>query len=218
MALLTPAELKAELNLTSNDRDARLTRIAAAASAAVKDYLGWSPETTSYTEDLNPNGGAVLSVTARPHCPVTVTSVYESLATPRVYDSSTLLTAGEDYAQERSGSSALIRLNANWPSVGRREADRLAGTLHPNTAAVRVVYTIDATNALLAAQEAALLEALFRWNLNAGQGIGVFTAEAVDGLSETLNTSVLPQRKDGGGLMSAAAAEMLKHYRKLPIC
>lgn len=217
MALLTVPQLKKRLGLTENDDDADLADIVAGATAAVKAFLGYDPEGTSFDVELNPNGGSLLTLPdAPPSCTVTVTSVYESYGRPPVYDSTTLLTVNLDYRQEREGGSALIRVNANWPAEWRREADRLAGNISQRGGAVRVVYTVSNSLALAAAKRAAMLEALSQWNVtNGGFGLGAVTGESVDGLSETVNTSLLPQRKDAAGLMSPVAAAVLGPFRKV---
>lgn len=217
MALLTVASLKSELGITDNDDDADLTAIVAGAAAAVKAYLGYDPETVSITETLNPSGDTLLTLrSAPPHCPVTVTSVWEDTGRPPVWDATTLLVAGDDYTQERPGGSALVRLGRHWPFDAVRGLDRLAATVRPDVGAVRVAYTLDTSLPLAAARRAALLEAMVSWNVtNGGFGLGAVTGESVDGLSTTVNTGLLPQRKDAGGLMSPAAAALLGPFRKI---
>lgn len=219
--LLTLAELKAELGITETDRDGRLTRLVTAAGKAVETYLGWSPEVTDYTVYENPNAGRVLLLRdAPPNCPVTITNVWEDWGNPPTFDSTTLLTDGTDYEQERTGGASLIRLTGNWPVQVRRETDRLGKGLYPTTATVKVVFVLDTAAALSAAQGAALAEALVRWNvLTGGMGLGVVSSDGMDGASISIDTKFAQGAKpiEQGPLMSPIAARYLKDYRKNPI-
>lgn len=217
MALLTVPSLKKRLGITENDDDADLSDIVAGAVAAVKAFLGYDPETTSVVENLNPTGDTLLTLrSAPPFCPVTITSLWEDTSRPPTWDSTTLLEAGIDYAQERPGGSAVVRLGRHWPCDWGRAVDRLGPGVRADIGAVRVAYTLDTSLPVAAAKRAAMLEALAQWSVvNGGYGLGAVTGESVDGLSETVNTGLLPQRKDAMGLMSPVAAAVLGPFRKI---
>jgi hypothetical protein len=220
--LLSLPLFKSELGISSTDRDARLTQLVSAAAQAVKDYLGWDPETadfaTGHTEYLGPNGGDSVSVRdVGCNVPVTVSAVY--LDDSREFASDTLLELDTDYMQAKAGSTAIVRLGCNWPYEVRRAPDRLAGTIGADTGTLKVVYTADTTAALSAAQEAALMEALARYNLGTGgRGVGLVTSASMDGASITINTDVISRKKEGAAdFISPVVAGMLKNYRKLLI-
>ena len=221
MALLTGPDLAAELGLANTScRTADV--IAAAASAAVRSYLGYDPEVTSYTDYLNPAGQAtLLLMSAPPGCAVTVTSVWEDSA--REFDSDTLLVAGEDFVQEYDGafkSWRLRRIGRNWPYEVRRVPGRLAHTLYTEVGVVKATYTIDNTDLLATAEAAALAEGMARYNLqSAGMGLGVVRSDSMDGASVTVDSGRQSGRKanSADGFVSPFAAGMLDPYRRLVV-
>lgn len=221
MALVTGAELTAALGLDPS-QSAAATLVAAASSAAVRAYLGFSPETTTYTDYLSPNGGADLTLTsAPPGCPVTVTTVHED--TERVFGSDTLLVAGTDYQQIYHGafkSWALRRIGRNWWLDVRRQVNRLAGTIYPSIGTVKAVYAVDTADVLAAAKEAALGEAMARWNLrDGGMGVGLVTSDSMDGASVSVSVNRANGRKTNSadGFVSPYVSGMIDSWRRIVV-
>lgn len=220
MALVTAADLTASLGIDATNPAA--PGLAAAADAAVKRYLGWNPEVTTYTDYLDPNGGADLSlISAPPGCPVSITGVWEDSG--REFPPETELVSGEDYIQIQGPAiylPTLRRINRNWPHTLRRAVDRLAGTVYSNVGVVKVTYTVDTSGVLAVARAAALAEAGGLFNLQAvGKGLGTVTSTSVDGLSITLDKSRSSGRRQNSadGFVSPFVAGMLDPFRRLTV-
>lgn len=218
MSLLSTQKLRDKLGLTDSSgvSDAELSDLITAVTALIRTYLGYNPETTSYTADLSPVGGATLALDAPP-VPVTVTAVYEDA--DRVFGSDTMLTAGTDYVQTQEqgeGRGELVRLNTVWRSVVRRQPDRLAGTIQPEQKTVRVTYTADTTLALAVAKRACLMECLAQWNAG-GNGIGVVVSDAMDGAAVSVNPNGRPRSRPDSldGFVSPLVAPMLSPFAKI---
>jgi hypothetical protein len=134
-----------------------------AAAGMVTNYLGFDPSVTAITEYLD--GYGKRDVTLR-RWPVTaVTSVYEDLGgyngqptSPTPFAADTLLTVGEDYTWCRSegGTNGILtRIGGLWPYNWTREINRVAFSVGPLRGCIKVVYTIDNSDVLAAAQQAA---------------------------------------------------------------
>ncbi len=217
MALVTLTSLKARLGIAASDtgRDDDLEGVITAAESMVRKYLGWNPEVSgTQTAYLNPDSAETLSLRTPPNCPVTILTVHED--GDRDFGADSLLTADEDYAQERAGSPTLIRLNRNWRNSARRMPNRLAAVLLPEIATVKVTYTLDTADALAVAKQACLMECMARANLSYnGMGVGLVTSDSMDGASVTVNTNANPSTAKQGlnGFVSPVVAGMLKDFR-----
>lgn len=223
MALVTLANLKARLGIASGDtsRDTDLEGIIAASEGMVRKYLQWNPELTgTQTAYLNPLSAETLALRVPPNCPVTVLTVNED--DNRDFDAESLLTADEDYIQERTGSPVLIRLKRNWSFSARRMPSRLAAVLLPEIATVKVTYTLDTTDALAVAKRACLYECMAQAGATYdGKGIGVVTTDSMDGASVTVNTNTKSssgrKANSADGFASPLVAGMLDPFRTVPV-
>jgi hypothetical protein len=221
MALVDLTSLKARLGITVTTYDDALDAIISGASSLVRSYLGWNPEVTGdQTEYLAPNSDGLLSLRkAAPDVPVTVTAVYED--TSREFAAETLLEEGVDYVQDPPSARSLVRLGRNWPGEVRRMPNRLAGVMVPYTQAVKVVYTLDTTDALNAARQACLIECMAQYNRQfKGMGVGLVTSDSMDGASVTINTTAKQtgaKADSGDGFAAPGAAGMLRPYRMIAL-
>jgi hypothetical protein len=220
MALLSVSTLKTKLGISSSDHDTELGQIISAATYLIQAYLGYDPEATSYTDELDATGGDVLALDAPPLPVASVTSVYVDTAVPRAFGSDTLLTADEDYQLRKNGASGrpeLVRLNAKWPFRVVREVGRLSGTVQPEPRSVKVTYTVTNTTVLAVATRACMLECLAAWNAGNSSGLGVVTSDSMDGASVTISQVQKAQRRpdSADGFTSPLVAAMLSPYAKI---
>lgn len=235
MALVTVAQLKRRLGITGTTCDADLADTIASAVGAVASYLSWDDDlfddvadTTDVsavpvTEFISPLGAELVTLRkAPPRVPVTLTAVWESTGLPPVFDADTLLTAGTDYAQEKEGGSAIVRLNRNWYYSARRMPNRLGAVFLPSTGTVKVTYTLNATRAKAVISSAALFQAMAEWQASyAGMGIGLVTSDSMDGASVSINTDVRGnsgrKANSADGFTSPLVAGMLDPFRLVSI-
>jgi hypothetical protein len=218
MALVTASQLALQLGVS--EANGNLTRIAAAVSSAVVAYLGWNPETSSYTEYLDGTGGNLLTLDSPP-VPIAVTAVYEDR--DKVFGSDTLLTADDDYSQRKNGTDGLgvlVRLGTTWPYAVRGAVGRLAGTVQHEQGCVKCTYTTTNTDALAAAQQAARIEGAALYNLEvSGAGLGIVTSDSMDGASVSVQGRVRPGQRPNSrdGFVSPYVAGMLDVWAKIRV-
>jgi len=113
--LSTLTNVKRDLNMTDrNDDDARISALLEAVTRQAEMHCGRklvSGEVTDYLDGRDYKRLVLSSPLVS-----AVASVHESADEPPVYDSTTLLVAGEDYWLQGSGASGiLIRVGRCWP-------------------------------------------------------------------------------------------------------
>lgn len=122
----TLAQLKSYLGgIEGSADDTILTECIAYAQTTIDEETGRSFLQRAVSWDLDGEG---CSEVVLPDFPVTLSAVYETTDVPRVYDSTTLLTADEDYVYD-SESGIIYRLNGTFASgVNTLRAVGVAGS------------------------------------------------------------------------------------------
>lgn len=216
MALLTGANLGLQLGVSESNGD--LTAIAADVCVQIIAYLGWDPETTSYTDYLDGTGGDWIKLDCPP-VPITISSVYLDL--DRAFGSDTLLAVGTDYIQKKNGSvglGSLQRIGTCWPYGLRGAVNRLSPTIQAMPNVIKVSYTVDAAAALSAAQMAARLEGQAVYNANSGGGgVGLVTNDSMDGatIGLTMRQRAGERPNSADGFTSPLVAPRLNPWAKV---
>lgn len=151
MALTTVALVKARLGIaaTSTAQDALLTEIVAEADSTLKNYLGQNVEQATYTEYYLGNGRRELLLRQLPVMSITSIALdadgYFGYG-ENPFATGDLLTAGVDYALDRSsnsegsGSGIVYRINAVWPAASEFSRNLLTTGIAAATGNIKVVY------------------------------------------------------------------------------
>ncbi len=127
MALTTLATLKAFLGITTTTQDPQIDALRGAAEQAIKSYCNQPFEPATYTEYYTGSGNRQIILRKIPVSSITTVHLdhegnfgFSSGA----FDSTTLLTSGEDYALDLDGSwnslpvsfsGILYRVSSFWP-------------------------------------------------------------------------------------------------------
>lgn len=145
--LVTTADLKTYLGITTTTEDAYLDIVRAGAEEAFKGLVGWRIESATYTEYLNGTGSPIISVRQVPVNSLTSVNVDSN----RAFDSTTALTIGDTATaqcylqQDRPGggsmSGIIVRRNAVWPRGLWLERGNLTPLSMPGQGNVKVVYS-----------------------------------------------------------------------------
>lgn len=151
MALTTVAIVKARLGIpTANTaQDALLTTIVEEASDILINYLGYNPESGTYTEYYMGNGRRALVLDNKPVRSITSIHVdpsgcYGFGDTP--FDTENLLVAGTDYvldyksSTDYSESGIVYRIGTVWPSLTIDNPGLLTYSGAPSLGNIKVVY------------------------------------------------------------------------------
>ena len=192
------------------------------AAGMVTNYLGFDPSVTAITEYLDGYGKRDVALR---RWPVTaVTSVYEDLGgyngqptTVTPFAADTLLTVGEDYTWCRSegGTNGILtRIGGLWPYNWTREINRVAFSVGPLRGCLKVVYTIDNSDVLAAAQQAAYLEATAQYR-GMVSGMGTALSDGMDGANLSVTALQRANSNDSRDVFASPyAAGILRLYRQ----
>lgn len=116
VAITTQAKVKAAFNISVADKDALITELIAQVGAWVASYTGRNFDGENVTELTQSPGHGATELVLNKFPTSSVTSVHVSCDVPRVYDATTLLTAGEDYLVD-SDAGILHRVDGSaWPT------------------------------------------------------------------------------------------------------
>lgn len=218
--------IKEFLNLpsTNTGQDTWLAALQEASEAAVKAYCGQNFERATHTEFYTGTGTKFLALAHRPV--ISVTSVNLDFEgnygqTAGSFGSSTLLTAGTDYALELDGtlngaavsySGQLIRIRTVWTQVARvYTPTRLVAETGPSFGNIKVVYTAGYSQCPEDLQYAvAYLVAYMRRTIPHG---GHIHAETIGDYSYEL----APIRWMGKEPEITTARQLLSRYREAPL-
>jgi hypothetical protein len=191
-----------------------------AAAGMVVNYLGFDPSLSTITEYLDGYGSRDISLQ---RWPVTsITSVHEqregySGQSPDPFPADTLLVQGEDYTWNRSEggrNGVLTRLRRFWPYAWTRDVLRIAFSTGPLRGCIKVVYVVDNSGVLAAAQQAAYMEATVQYR-GMTSGMGTFLSNSVDGMSATVTALQRTNSNDPRDVFASPyAAGPLRLYRK----
>lgn len=193
-----------------------------AAAGMVTTYLGFDPSATTITEYLDGYGKRDIALR---RWPVTgVTSVHEDRAgnngqtpSPTPFGPDTLLVLGEDYTwdlSEGGRNGILTRLNRLWPYTWTREINRIAFGVGPLRGCIKAVYTIDNSDVLAAAQQAAYMEATVQYR-SMQSGMGTVLSDGMDGANVSVTAIQRTNSNDPRDVFSSPmAAGLLRLYRQ----
>lgn len=124
MSLTTRDNVKTSGSITGPGEDARIDLLLTQMDAWVDEFCHRAIEQAAFTEYVAATGVTDKLFLTNP--PIdSITSIHESTGVPRVYDSTTLLTADEDYILD-DDLGVVHRIDACWPTKVR---------------AVKVIYT-----------------------------------------------------------------------------
>ena len=190
------------------------------AAGLVVNYLGFDPSVSSITEYIDGYGKRDVALQ---RWPVTaVTSVYEQREgnngqSDDPFPADTLLDQGVDYTWNRSeggNNGILTRLNNLWPYAVTRDVNRIGFSTGALRGCIKVVYTIDNANVLVAAQQATYLEATVLYQAMT-TAMGTVLSDSMDGASVTVTAFQRMNTNDPRDVFSSPmAANLLRLYRK----
>ena len=213
---------KLRIGVTVSTYDTILTEILEGVGAAITAYLGFDPTETSITEYLDSNGQEVLWLKRWPVS--AVTAVYEDDQAGNYgqavdsFPASSELEEGTQYVwaiANKSRVGKLIRLNQFWPMAVDVQPQSLSGLRWYDRGSVKVQYTVDNADLLLACKQCAYLEAAAQFRSMA-TGMGAVLSESVDGYSVTVSAtqkSKVGQEDSADGFVSPQAAGLLRPWR-----
>lgn len=218
MALCTLSDVKTVLGVTDTSEDTLLNLLITWASNAIEEYCDRVFGTATYTEFYSGSGTPYLTLNQRPV--TSITSVYLDNgaywgSASGAFGSSTLLTAGTDYAlvkDQANGSSRcglLYRINGCWDRPLSYSPGLIAPFDGPATGNAKVVYvggyaTVP-TNVALACQ---LAVASVRQMAQYGQAL------QSEGYEEYSYTLVAAARRH---VLSPEVRSMLARYRNVAV-
>lgn len=152
MALTTLAKLKTHLGISGSAEDAFLTQLLEEVDIAVKSYIGWNPESATYTEFYD---GPATSELPLKQTPVVLAGLRVWIDDNGCYGqpagsfaAETELTVGSDFYLKLDGPAAayslsglLVRVGRPWSRRSYRAGGRLAAYTGPGEGNVKVTYT-----------------------------------------------------------------------------
>lgn len=213
------AEFKLRIGVTGTSQDAELTALLEGVESLINAYLGFNPTTSSFTEYHDTRGTQTIALKRWPIS--TITSVHEDTngqygQRPGAFPASSELIAGQDYSlvtDNQSRMGVLYRIGRYWPRNLNRWPMQLVVLPSVCPGCVKVVYSVDNSEVLNIAKQAALLEgtAQYRSQLT---GTGILTSDSMDGAS--VGISPFPNAKSvrdsRDNFFSPAVANMLRPF------
>lgn len=178
MALTTVAAIKTHLGISASTEDTPLAQWLAQADALIKRYIGQNIEQATYVDFYAGTGSKMLALRQRPV--QSITSIYLDNSAyygeaSGAFGSSTLLTAGTDYAlvrdnpnagsaTEKSLSGMVVRINGVWDAASEQIVALLTQGVTAGIGNIKVTYvagyaTVPADIALACMEMVAILRA-----------------------------------------------------------
>lgn len=220
MALTTLAQIKAFQGITGTASDAQLSALLLAADPILKAYLGRDIESTSYTQFYSGTNTKHLVLRQRPVTAVTNVWVDNNgnFGSGTGFDSTTLLTAGTDYALQydqdstTSRSGILVRINTTWPEVFLNYTfGRLVRETGPALGNIKVQYTAGYTTIPMDLQYAVSM--IVAYMKRTAASAANLSAERIGEYSY----EIMPGRWLHGIAELSTAFQILSRYKETPI-
>jgi hypothetical protein len=220
LTFVTLDEFKTRLGITSSTQDASLTAVLSGVEALIRIYLGYDPAVSVITaEYLDTTNTPTVALKRWPV--MAVVSVYEDHKGnygfgPDAFPASSLLVPGENYdlvIDQQSRAGVLLRVARYWPGTNTKWPNQLMTLPGVCPGCVKVSYTIDNSEIMAVANQAALLEATTQYRAQL-TGSGIITSDSMDGAS--VGVSPMPNaqrvRDSRDNFVSPATANMLRPF------
>lgn len=220
LTYVTLTELKTRLGIVDSAQDASLTAILNGVVGMINAYLGFDPSVNEIEDEYLDSYGTP-TVTLKRFPVIAVTSVHEDARgnygqTTDSFPVSSLLVAGEDYdvvIDKGNRAGILFRLRTYWPSARNKWPNQLYSWPSVCPGCVKVSYTVDTTDVLAVANQAALLEATAQYRAQL-TGAGIITSDSMDGASVSVSPFAFGNRvRDSrDNFVSPAVANFLRPF------
>lgn len=205
MALITVADLKTYLGITSASEDTFLALLVSGVDAAVKRYLNREIESATYTGEVyDGSGGMSLFLEEFPVTAISEVKVSDDFFGG--YDNTTGAFESANLVWVRNTDYIVRRLDESERNVGELISTR--GVWPEGVANVRVTYTAGYTTVPQAIQQACFL--ICKELRQSRDASGNLKSETLGDYSYTVLSSA-----DEGGASIATAKSLLGPYRKM---